>query len=400
MNKLIIFIVFFYAIPLFSGTGTIKIKNNTKNNIIIKITTTTDKEYKETIGPKNIFEKNLSRATGTPDIKDMIVEFPDKEQVEIDGHKIKGLHLDYRRWTHNVNIKNNKTTLVEIFYNQDKNRFERTVKLDDKFLEKKSEYIGDSAESAMLFINKTPYKLILHIMVDGSLEWETLELDAYDRYMVWPGKSGGTTNDLDHMAVEFKKPSDVKKSEKRWWRDVIDNKKNTITTIYIDYDKTNKRFTRSAYRNLKNIESKVENIGIKFKGDYKLLPTRPNKRQNQIRAEIIALKTKIAALEIEKKSLNISRNTAKIALEQTLFLTLGLSDLAQQASEGMLSLFNIKSAILSGSITDFVQGRLPKLEIDCEIIDKPHHFIVAFDFAHPENTFKSLGNDAGAKFEK
>ena len=404
MKKLIVFNIVFFTIHLYAGSGTIVVENKTNNNIIIKLETTTGEVYKKNLDPKTSFEKTLSRTIGTPDIKNMSIKFPDNEQVNTGDANINGYYLDYRLWTQNVNIKNDQTTNVKIFYNTKEDVFERSVLLGNKTQEKKGEYEGDSAESAMFFKNKTPYKLILHTMVAGSLEWATIELEPYGHYSIWPGISGLTTNDLGHMALEFKNENDVKKDglklEKRWWRNVIDNKRHQVTEIYIKYDKATKRFIRSAYRKNKHIESFGESIGIKFKGDYKLLPTRPNKRQVKIKTDILKLQSEISALEAQKEIQDKSRDAAKWTLEKTLRATLGLSQIAQEASEGLLSIYNIKNAVLSGSIQDIIHGKLPALEIDCEIIGNPQNFVLEFDFAHPENTFKNIGDKTGKSIKK
>ncbi len=404
MKKILIIYLLFFTTTIFSGTGKINIKNIAKNAIILKFETTNKKQFSQTINSQKNADFEVSSNVGAPDIKDMWVKFVPKEQIIINNQQTKGENLDSRVWSKNINIKNNKTTFVEINYNENQNRFERKVIRNNKTEENFGEIKGKSEGAILEFINISGYEIILHIMLDDkTYTWrEPIILKNNNRYVISPGKSGGTTNDLAHMTVEFKNEADVKKHnirpEKRWWRDIIDIKKDKRTSVIINFDKSNNTFTRTIIRDV--IKKIKTNSGKKYVGDYKNLPTYPKTNVLNINKKISEIKLNIAKLESEKIGYLTAKKAAKYTLDAAMYSAIGLNDMAKQASQGLLSLIYIKNATISGSIRNILGGKLPKLEIESEILGKEKTFTLDLDFKNPDNSLKNISELADKTIEE
>ncbi|KKP22558.1 MAG: hypothetical protein SZ59_C0005G0023 [candidate division TM6 bacterium GW2011_GWF2_28_16] len=390
MKKIIILLFYFIFIShLYAGKGKIVFENKYKQRILIKIETTNNKKYKKIISPKDKWELKLSSKVGSPDIKDMWVQFPKNDLFVVDKHKMKGSTLDHRKWTRNINVKNNQTSTVKIFYNEDINRFEREVWRNNKKQEDRFKHLGNITKTEIMFKNISPYTITLRIMLTGSLKWTNIELEPNSIYFLQPGTKNNITKNLDHMVLEFAKLKELEKnnitSEKRWWPNTIRNQKNESTIVYIDFDKISGKFIRYAIRKGIIKESLKTNKGIRFSESYLKLPTRPKTRMVNIETEIAKLYGNIALLETEKTSQQALKASTKWVLDKTMFAALGLSNMAQKAATGALSLINIKNAELSGTIKDLFSGNMPRLLIDCEIAGKDKTFDLQFNFKQPDN---------------
>lgn len=390
MKKIIILLFYFIFIShLHAGKGKIIFENKYKQRILVKIETTNNKKYNKIIGPKDKWELKLSSKVGSPDIKDMWVQFLKNDTFIVNQHKIKGSTLDRRIWTRNINVKNNQTSIVKIFYNEEINRFEREVWRNNKKQEDRFKHLGNITKTEIMFKNISPYTITIRILLTGALKWTNIEMEPNSVYFLQPGTKNKITKNLDHMVLEFAELSELEKNkikpEKRWWPNTIHNKKNESTIVYIDFDKIAGKFTRYAVRKGLIKEQIKTNKDIRFTESYLNLPTRPKTKMLNIETEIAKLYGNIALLEAEKATQQGLKNSTKWVLDKTMFTALGLSNMAQKAATGTLSLINIKNAELSGSIKDLFSGNMPRLLIDCQIAGKEKTFDLKFNFKKPDN---------------
>lgn len=394
--KIFIFTILFSNL-LYAGKGSVKFENKTNTKIIIKFITTNNETYEKTINSNNSWRQELSQKFGTPDIEKMWVKFIDGTRINLGDYYAISDYLDYRRWSTKINIKNKQETSVKITYNKDKNQFERMVTRDGEIKEEYLENIGSPAEASMMLKNETNQKITINFKL-ANTDWITQNINPKHIYTIRVGKSHQTvTKDLNHMTVEFTNPINAEKNgytiEKRWWPNTINNKRKQRTIIKINYDKENDRFTRLAFRRGKIRESLNKNIGTKFSGSYLDLPVQPKKQQLDIIQKIAKISGEIGKLEIEKTSIKTAKKVALAGLEGMKLSALGLSNLAEKATKGTLSLINIKNAEFSGSVRAIAKGTFPKLHIDYEILGKPKEINIQLDINNPEKSLEKLGTD-------